>query len=347
MKRNQTAAILIACALLLAIGSYILLSDSTEEGPQHRAGIIQPSQEAATAPSWVNEGQDSKPDYSPSTADAQNATPVPVENEVKKNPQIIEVTEDNMITFSFVESLADFVLHRFHPQSTNGKPATIASAKALNMYYGQEMDGFSVSGNDIRMSRKTVLDYAFTPAMIRTLYDLYAPVFMVHIIDTASSDEREYKVKNSTERRELINDEIKVMLRLNAYKIEQTASIFKAIANDPTITEMAGKYLRAAKAVERSNVQLQNAIADEKDTSKAGARLKQSIIQRERIKANTISRLKKACPTCTEAELFYLAQWAYRRVLNGPDEKLETFGVAAEVLDDLAGRFRAQADEIK
>jgi len=347
MRQHQTAIILIACSALLAIGSYVLLSDTPEKGTMHRAKVQQPSEEAPTAPSWVNNGQDSKPDYAPSTADTHNATPAPVETVNQKKPQVIEVTEDEMVTFTFVESLADFILHRFHPQDTKGKPATLASAKALNMYYGQELDGFAISGNDIRMARELVLDYAFTPKMIRTLYNLYTPFFMAHIVDTASSDEREYKVRGTAEQRVLSNEEIKAMLKLNACKIEQTATVFQAIADDPSITEMAGKYLRAAKAVERANVQLQVAVSDEKDTSKPGQRLKQAILQRERVKAATVSRLKQACPACTEAELFYLAQWAYRRVLNGPEEQLEAFSVTAEVLNDLAGRFRAQSDELE
>jgi hypothetical protein len=182
--------------------------------------------------------------------------------------------------------------------------------------------------------------------MIKTLYNLYAPVFMAQLVDTANNDEREYKVKGDNERRVLSTEEIIAMLRLNARKIDQTASVFRAIGNDPSITKMAGKYLMAAKSVERANVQLQNAMADNKNISKASQRLKQAILQRERAKATTVSQLKKICPDCTEAELFYLAQWAYRRVLNGPEEKLKTFSVAADVLDNLADLFRSQADEL-
>ncbi|MBI9080368.1 MAG: hypothetical protein JEY79_11590 [Pseudodesulfovibrio sp.] len=347
MRQYQTAIILISCSILLGIGSYMLFSDSPEEGPMHREKVQQLTENTPTAPSWVKNGQDSKPDYAPSTAEAQNATPVPVETIGHKKTQIIEVTEDKIVTFTFVESLADFMLHRFQPQNAKGKPVTLASAKALNMYYGQELDGFAVAGDDIRMARKQTFDYAFNPKMIRILYDLYTPFFMAYIVETANNDKREYKVKGTAEQRVLSNDEIKAMLKLNADKIEQTATIFQAIADDPAITEMAGKYLRAAKAVERANVQLQVAVSEEKDTSAPGQRLKQAILQRERIKATTSSRLKKACPNCTNAELFYLAQWAYRRVLNGPKEQLESFGVAAEVLNDLAGRFRAQSDELE
>lgn len=349
MKHKQTAIILIICAALFALGAYLLLADSSDDTTsEHRAEVAPPEPGEFTAPAWVGKGQNAQPDYSSSTADAQNATPVPVKKAEKtEKSNIIEVSEDKVITFTFVESLADFLLHRFQPKSSKGKPATAASAKALNMYYGRELDGFVVSGDDIRLSRKAVLDYAFTPTMIRALYALYEPVFMAHLVDTAETDEREYKINGDTERRTLEKAEIVAMLRLNARKIEQTAQIFRAIGTDPTITKSIGKYLRAAKAVERANLQLQITMADDKDATKASQRLKQAILQRERVKTETVATLSRACPACPKSDLFYLAQWAYRRILNEPDKRLESFEVAAEVLDDLAAKFRAQANELQ
>jgi len=346
MNRRRTAAILIVCALVLAIGAYILFSDSAQDVPTHRQ-VVAPPEKPASAPSWVNKGQKAQPDYSSATTKAHNATPVPKERTAVSKTKVLEVREDNMVTFTFVESLADFMLHRFLPQNMQGRPATLASTKSLNMYYGQDLDGFDVNSDDIRMARKTVLDYAFTPKMIRILYDLYTPVLMAHIVDTAATDEREYKNGDTVERRTLTNAETATMLRLNALQIEQTATAFRAIANDSSITELAGKYLGAAKAVERANLQLQNAMADETNTSKPSLRLKQAIIQREQIKKSVISRLKKACSECPDSDLFYLAQWSYRRVLGEPNKKLETFGIAADVLDDLAKRFQDKANELE
>ncbi|MDC0335350.1 hypothetical protein OAN24_00425 [Pseudodesulfovibrio sp.] len=343
MNQRRNAIILIACALILAIGAYVLFTDSKQEDSVVRQNV-KPIEETAQAPAWVGKGQQAEPDYSAADTEAQNATPQPDKDQV---PTVIEISEDELVTYTFVESLADFMLNKFLPQDAQGKPTTLASAKSLNMYYGQELDGFGVRNNDIRMARKTVLDYAFTPAMITTLYDLYIPIFMEHIVDTASTDDREFKVKGQPERRTLTNAEISVMLKLQAGKIDQTARVFRAIASDPAITQMAGKYLQAAKAVGRTNVQLQNAIADGKDTSKPSSRLKQAIVQREQIKKSIVSRLKKACKECPDSELFYLAQWSYRRVLNEPDGKLETFAVAADVLDDMAQRFRTTSTEIK
>lgn len=345
MDRKNLAIILIACAAALGLGAFILMSQSGKEDSVHRQTVGEQVEPEAVAPSWVNQGQEAKPDYSSSDAEAHNATPVP-EPEEAKSPNVIEVSEDKVVTFTFVESFADFLLHRFQPTGANGKPSSNASAKTLNVYYGQELDGFAVEADDIRAARKRVLDYAFNPTMLNTLYALYSPVVMAHIVESATNDDREYTVGVQSERRTLTEAETAIMLRMNASKIDQTATVLRAISKDPKITKLAGQYIQAAKAVERANTQLQNAIADEKDTSKPSQRLKQAIMQREQVKKSITSRLKKACQSCTDSDLFYLAQWSYRRVLNGPEMKLETFGVAAEILTKLAGQFRATADEL-
>ncbi|WP_207259573.1 hypothetical protein [Desulfovibrio sp. Huiquan2017] len=348
MKQNRTALILISCAVLLAVGAFLILNRSRDESSAVRQEVAQPAAEPAKAPDWVDKGQEAKPDYSAATAEPETTTPVPAaESEQPKEPKTIEVTEDKVVTFTFVESLADFLLQRFQPRGPNGKPDTLATAVALNRYYGRELDGFAVSGNDIRASRKAVYDYVFNPAMIKTLYELYAPAFMVHLVDTAANTEREYTVGNATETRPLTTEEIKVMLRLNAGRIERTAEVLHAFADDPAILEMAGKYRRAAKAVERANGQLQTAMADGKDTGAAGDRLKQAILFRERTRGEIVTQLRRVCQACPESELFHLSQWGYRRTLDQPEEKTKTFGAAADVLDDLAARFRTKAEELK
>lgn len=218
---------------------------------------------------------------------------------------------------------------------------------ALNKYYGRELDGFATSGDDIMASRQSVLDYAFTPAMLETLYNLYAEPFMIYLVDTAATHEREYTVGGNKERRTLTNEEIEAMLRLNARRIERTADLFRALGADPAITDMAAKYRRSARAVERANEQLQNAIADDMDTTQAGDRLKSAILQRERNKAEIITTLKQVCHACSESELFYISEWAYRRVVNGSEKTFKTFTKVSEILDDMAIRFRDQADKLK
>ena len=183
--------------------------------------------------------------------------------------------------------------------------------------------------------------------MLDTLYSLYAEPFMIHLMDTAASQEREYMVNGAKEKRTLTNEEIQAMLRLNSRRIERTADLFRAMGSDPAITEMAARYRRSAKAVERANEQLQDAIAADKDTAQPGDRLKNAILQRERNKAEIITALKQTCHSCTETELFYLSEWAYRRVVNGSGDTLEAFVKVAEILDDMAIRFNDQANQLK
>ncbi|EGB13847.1 hypothetical protein DND132_0631 [Pseudodesulfovibrio mercurii] len=348
MKQNRTALILIVCAVLLAVGAFFLLNRTPEEPSMVRSEVTPPAPEPARAPDWVDKGQEAKPDYSAATAQPEAAAPAPAaQPEQPKEPKTIEVAEDKVVTFTFVESLSDFLLHRFHPRGPKGKPESLVSAVALNRYYGRELDGFAVSGDDIDASRKAVYDYAFNPATLKTLYALYAPAFMVHLVDTAANTEREYTVGDATETRTLTTDEIKVMLRLDARRIERTAEVLHAFADDPSILESAAGYRRAAKAVERANGQLQAAMAEGKGTGEASDRLKQAILARERTRAEIVTKLRQVCQSCPESELFYLSQWGYRRSLGRDGGNAEAFGAAAGILDDLAARFRTRADELE
>lgn len=346
MKDRNTGLILLACAILLAVGAYFLTSSPEEDVSTHRAKVVEPSEETPKAPNWVNGGTDVSPDYSPSEAAPKDVTPKP-EEVTEEEPQTIEVAEDKVVTFTFVEAFADFLLHRFEPRTATGKPTSRASAMELNKYFGRELDGFAVSGDDIRAARKSILDYAFNSTTLETLYSIYAEPLMVHLVDTAANVDREYKVVDTMEQRTLTTEEIKAMLRLNARRIEKTADVFRAFGNDSTITDMAARYRRAAKAVSRANEQLQNDIADEKDTATASERLKRAILQREQYKAEITSQLKQTCHSCTETELFYLSQWAYRRVVNGSDTVHKTFLTTANILDDLAIRFTDKANELE
>lgn len=348
MKDRRTALILIGAAVMFAVGAFLFLNKTQNEPPVHRAEVIQPVEKAPKAPDWVSGSKEVQPDYSSSDAEPKDVTPPPpVVEEKTAEPQTVEIEEDKVVTFTFVESLADFFLLRFQPVGPKGKPATTATAMGLNKYYGRELDGFAVTGDDVRAARQSLLNYAFNPAMLDTLYGLYADAFMIHLVDTAASVERVYKVGDTKEQRTLTTEEIQAMLRLNSRRIERTADLFRAMGSDPEITEMAARYRRSAKAVQRANDQLQDAIADDKDTQQAGERLKSAILQRERNKSEIITALKQICHACTETELFYMSEWGYRRVVSSSEETLKTFTKVSEILDDLAIRFTEKANTMK
>lgn len=352
MNRHRIAAILVACAIVLAAGAYFLVANQPEDHSTLRQEVAPPD-ETAQPPAWVGEEQESKPDYSSAetepepSAEKNEKEGVTSEStsETTQEPTIIKVREDKVITFGFIDALVDYTLSRFVPQDTYGRPATRATARSLSIHFGQDLTGFNASGNDIGAVREFVLEYAFTPKMIDLLYNLYAPLYVQQLVETAANDDRTYSFGGEKDRRSLTDLEIAAMLRLNSVRISQTASVFKAIATDQEISELAGAYLQAAKSVDRVNARLQTAIADGKDTSAEGKRLKQAIMQRERIKEDIVRKLQGVCPGCSPKELFYLARWSYRRVL-GDTEKLATFDTVSTVLDDLAKRFQNKAAEL-
>lgn len=345
MNRHRIAAILMACAVVLAAGAYFLVANNQPEDTSVvRQEVAQPA-ETAQPPAWVGEEQEAKPDYSAAPPQPQETKPEPAPEPKRKETTVIEVREDKVVTFGFIDALVDYTLANFEPQDKYGRPATRASARTLSTRFGLDMTGFRTSGDSISAARKFVLNYAFTPEMVDLLYNLYVPLYVEQLVDTAVNDQREYMINGIKERRTLENLEIAAMLRLNSVRINQAASVFKAIATNPQITDMAGAYLQAAKNVDRVNARLQTAIADGKDTSEEGQRLKQAIMQRERIKEDIVATLQDVCPGCEPNELFYMARWSYRRVLGNP-EKLATFNSVSTVLDDLSKRFQNKAAEL-
>ena len=345
MNRKKLAAIFLVCAAILAVGAYILVTNSQKSGSAVRQPISQEASPPASAPNWVDKGQTPSPDYSPATTEAHNATPAPPP-EPAPETTVIEIKEDSVVTFNFVESLANFFLGRFVPKSEHGKPATLVTAKAINMHYGRDLDGLATTGDDIRAMRKNVFAHAFTPVTINALTSAYIPLFMDQLVDSALNQEREYSEAGVKKTRTLTPAETAAMLRLNARVVERTASIFRTLANDPELVNMAARYLQASKAVKRANAQLQDAIADQGDTKQFGQRYKQAILQRESVKSAIVARMKKSCDGCPPSELFYVTQWAYRRTLGEDNGKMESFNAAADALEKLSVQLLEKSTEL-
>lgn len=347
MNRKNLAVILIACAAILAVGAYILITHSAKEGPVLRQTVAAPTETPAKAPDWVNKGQSPEPDYSPATSEAQNATPqadpAPL---AEPKPQVVEIKEDKVVTFTFVESLVDHFLANFTPISENGKPATTLSAMGVNMRYGRDLDTLATEGDDISAMRQSVIGYVFTAPTIEALAGMYGPYFVQELADTAMTREREYKVGVEKEKRVLTKSETADLLRLDAGVLERTATALRAVATDQEITALAGQYLQASKAVKRTNAQLQKALSDQRGAQEAGQRYKQAILQRESVRSAIVTRLRKSCGGCPAGDLFYIAQWSYRRTL-GDATKLAVFATAADALDSVSARLLEKSVELK
>ena len=77
MKEKRTALILIASALVLAAGAFLMLNRGDDQSADVRSEVTQPAEEPAKAPDWVDKGQEAKPDYAPATAQPEDVTPPP------------------------------------------------------------------------------------------------------------------------------------------------------------------------------------------------------------------------------------------------------------------------------
>lgn len=351
-SQKRIIAGLCALVALIAISAAIKLAilGNSEKAQEHRAEVSPPSE---SAPDWVEKGQQATPDYSAADMQPNNTTRA---TEEKQNtatesqvmadesptadaPKVVE--EDKIIGFPFIDSLTNHILSRFQPGRDSKQPATKASFRSLNMYFSRNFDGIRIDAGDIKENRSRLFDYVFTPTGIKTLYMLYADLFVEQLSDTTT------QVVDGEERN-LTREEMSDLFRLNAATISRTATVFKAVADNPALLKLTAQYIQAVRAVERANVRFQESLSStvgDQEKADAGNKLKQAIRERERLRGSIVSRIKKSCRECPDDEVFYIALWSYRRTL-GSEKKLSAFAVAAETLEDLAKRFETKADNL-
>lgn len=341
-RKKRILAIVCALIALAAIAAaiHVILRKNSAPEEGYRS-MVQPPSEAA--PDWTRKGQEPRPDYSALELAPRNATTVPDEktmeapNATSPAPTVIE--EDDFVTFAFIESLAQYTAERFTPGRDGKQPSTSATFRSLNMYYGRNFDGLSVGSEELRQNRDQIFDYVFSPVAIKSLYSLYAGLFV---------DQLEESVGLAFEEKgeQLTRAELSDMFRLNAVQLIRTASIFTTIAETPALSALTARYIQAARAVERANARFQDSLsASAAKKDEAGKGLKHAIRERERIRSSIVANVRKKCTDCPDADMFYIAMWSYRRTL-GNTEKLKTFAVAGECLQDLADRFREKSAEL-
>lgn len=345
-KQKRILAGLCALAALVAISAAVkllILKDKPSPSAEHRAEVSPPSE---SAPAWVASGQEAKPDYSPADMAATNATetaeeapaPPPATTTIPA-PKVVE--ENDFITFAFLDSLNKYIVQRFEPGRNGKAPLTRTSFRSLNMYYSRNFDGIDVTNDDVKTNRTRIIDYVFTPTSIKTLYTLYAELFVEQLAETTTKPMDETDL-------ELSREEMSDLFRLNAKVLKHTSLIFSAISENPSLSKRIAQYIQAVRAVERANVHFQESLASDTMSSEiksqAGDTLKHAIRERERCRSRIIETIKKQCSTCSDEEMFYIALWSYRRTLGNP-KRLPAFAAAAECLNDLSQRFNKKADE--
>lgn len=264
--------------------------------------------------------------------------------------------DDAIVRFAFIEDLAPWMVKQYHPRGSHPEArksgVVLAEASQANQRYGMNMTGLSWTGDNVAAGRAAVLDYAFTPPMLDSLYRLYVDRLMQGVAAAAAAPRADGKV--------LSPEEVKEMYRLYAQRMRSIAGAFEGIAAMKDLPRRVGAWHEASDSAADANASFMEVLhtyetaRDAGNTQQAeqarklmelsGKSYQQAIVMRERARESLAEAIRKQpdARRLDDGTLVYLATWASRRVDKQP-ERMDAVRMVSTLLTDLAGRFERAA----
>lgn len=193
-KRSKLVWVFLLAVLVAGVALWqlrdLVLRDAVPDRQANMTGteaaILGPNATNGTLPSMVPMDGDAA---AGAPADANATAGAPGVNAT--SPDGAFAQDDAVVRFAFAEDMANWLVENYYPKGTHMEARTSGwvapSLKSTNMRYGVNMTGLSWSGDDISAGRASVLDYAFTPAMLEALQRLYADRFMAAMATAAAA----------------------------------------------------------------------------------------------------------------------------------------------------------------
>lgn len=273
-------------------------------------------------------------------------TPPPPAPETPPVPP--QLRSDDRVTPVFVTDLARFFVAQHGTKGGDG-PLPL-SVQRLNQHYGSRLTGLAAGGTDAQARRAALLRYAFHPAMLRALYDIYADRFMDAVIREAMHPARGQGLSEAQTRRLCLSVGGRLVLLAGALdgvrktpdmRALLTAVDTRAQEAQTAMERMQGEMLRVddlqARGGDAAAVARARIVVD-----KEAAAYRAALQGRDEARRAIAAAVRRAGGQgLDDATLIYLAEWVDRR-LRADAGAGETVGVAAQLLRDLGRRF-AQA----
>ena len=261
-------------------------------------------------------------------------------------PALARVEEDSAVRLLFVEDLAQWLVARYTP--AKGPTWGISG---LNLRYGGQMPGLNTQGSDKVAGRAWLLRYAFNPAMLSALYNLYADRFVEELAQAASEPQRGQA---------LTPEQTDAMFTAYAGRFAAMGGALQGIA---AITDFPARMAGVAKLSQQSvgiHSQIAEAVFALDQAREAGnatkvetAQLRINGLNAQYQKVNNdrnmaqlalINAIRQGGPAARGLDddtIMYMASWVERR--GAQADTAQTVLTAANLLDNMAGRLRKAA----
>ncbi len=311
-----------------------------------------------TAPGPVAEQEQAPPErqYMTDLPAAQPAEPeTPAEPTVTgqvrpEQPAEPPAPAGGVVQPDFVTDLAGYVTAHYHPAGTTDNQGrhgiSTLTFKALNMRYGTRLTGLTHEDPDRQAARQEIFTALMHPLVLRVVFDLYADEFVSALEAQARAQSRDFITASGAQSRPLDDAHVAELLRITADQTRRYGALFESFARRPDMADGVVRYFEAARRVNEAYAAFADAEAAGAGTKILDATaetIKQSIKERERLKASVLAALRPRDGGLSDGEVLDVATWITRR-LQGHPGRINSIGAIASLSGELADKLEAAAN---
>ena len=257
---------------------------------------------------------------------------------IERSAPVGPAGDDPVVGDAFVRDLAVFLADNYWPRGAHPlartKGISTAGLRWANMRYGAGLTAFGIERDDPTSGRRRLLEYAFTPGMIRALYRLHAERFCAELEDAARARTTEKGPLNDSQRAELFS--------IYGDMAKGLAGCIRAYQRTPGVRALVASYADASDKAAEDFMHYAEAMSGPPVAKgKAAERYRLSVLKREQHKENLAAAMRRGGDTkgLDADSLVYAALWLHRRG-EGRDA---VFSAAAEVYAACSARLHELA----
>lgn len=253
---------------------------------------------------------------------------------IERDAPVAGTFADTMVGHAFIRDLAEFLVENYWPRKTHPLAATsgisTAGLRLLNMRYGAELTAFGLDVADHDAGRRQLLDYVFTPGMIRALYSLHVQNFLDALEGAANM--------RTTEHGPLSDSQCAELFAIYGKMAANLAGCIKAYQRTPKIRALVNAYADASTRAAADFIKYAEAVDGPSEARIAVTeQYRASILLREQEKENLAAAMRLGgYTTGLDADaLVYTAAWLHRR----GEGRATALNAAAEICADCSRRL--------
>lgn len=236
------------------------------------------------------------------------------------------VTQDIVVGSAFIQDLATFLAENYWPRGTHpfaqNSGLTTAGLRWANMRYGGGLTALGIDAAEPASGRQRLLEYVFTPGMIRGLYRLHADRFCNALEAAARS--------RTTERGPLDASQRAEMFAIYSRMAKGLSGCIRAYQRTPGIRALVASYAAASDKAAEDFMRYAGVMdGPPKARTDAAERYQESVLLRDQQKNHLAAAMRRGGDTrgLDSDSLVYAALWLHRR----GEERDAAFTAAAEV----------------